>query len=765
MSEFLFGPFVILKTTVSDICNLRVSTRGFLGVVLCACFFLSAACYGADSTLALSSGSGAPGTTVALPLSFTSGTGTTAGLEWALNLPASASLLSVQVGPAATAAGKSLYCNGNLCLITGLNANTIGNGVVATVAVTVASTAAGDSVIQLANTVEALADGTPGVVVSTSATLTASSVVAVRLNPISVGLSPNQTMPFTASVTGTSNTAVIWSLNTAIGTVDTLGLYTAPPSIPFNETVTVVATSVADPTKSASATVTLQAPPTVVTINPTMTTLSANQATQFSATVTGPSNTAVTWSVNPAIGTLNASGLYTAPTAVASNQTLIVVATSVSDPTKFASATVSLQPPPPVVNLNPTSTTLVASQTTQFTATVTGTSNTAVTWSLNPAIGTLSASGLYAAPASIASPQTVTVLATSVADPTKSASATVMLQPPAGQVTINPTSKTLFASQTNQFTANVSGVNNTAVTWSLNPAVGTLTSSGLFTAPAAIPYSQAVIVTATSLANSSKSASATVTLKPASLSINPTATTLSAMQTAQFSAKVSGASTTAVIWSLNPTVGTLSSSGLFTAPVAIPSTETVIVTAMSVADPTKSASATVTLEPAAISINPTSTTLSASQTAQFGAKVTGANTAVVTWSLNPAVGALSSSGLFTAPASIASSSTVIVTATSVADPTKSASAAVTLKPAAISISPTSTTLLANQSAQFSAKVTGASTEAVTWSLNPSVGTLSSSGRYTSPASIASDQTVTVIATSVADPTKSASSPIKLQAKQ
>ncbi len=79
--------------------------------------------------------------------------------------------------------------------------------------------------------------------------------------------------------------------------------------------------------------------------------------------------------------------------------------------------------------MSPASATLSASQSQQFTATVTGSSNTAVTWSLSPAVGTISASGLYTAPGVIASAQTVTVTATSVADATKSASATVNLQP------------------------------------------------------------------------------------------------------------------------------------------------------------------------------------------------------------------------------------------------------------------------------------------------------------------------------------------------
>src|ERR1035441_6505774 len=80
------------------------------------------------------------------------------------------------------------------------------------------------------------------------------------------------------------------------------------------------------------------------------------------------------------------------------------------------------------VSVTPTNVSLgIGSSTQQFTATVTGTSYTAVSWSLNPVVGAITASGLYTAPAFIGSPQTVTVTATSVASPTQSASATINL--------------------------------------------------------------------------------------------------------------------------------------------------------------------------------------------------------------------------------------------------------------------------------------------------------------------------------------------------
>lgn len=82
------------------------------------------------------------------------------------------------------------------------------------------------------------------------------------------------------------------------------------------------------------------------------------------------------------------------------------------------------------VVVTPSSVPLGPSGTAQFNAQVTGTGNTAVNWSLNPMVGSISSSGLYTAPASIPTPQNVTVRATSVADGSAYGEATVNLQPP-----------------------------------------------------------------------------------------------------------------------------------------------------------------------------------------------------------------------------------------------------------------------------------------------------------------------------------------------
>jgi hypothetical protein len=83
------------------------------------------------------------------------------------------------------------------------------------------------------------------------------------------------------------------------------------------------------------------------------------------------------------------------------------------------------------VSISPTSASVPVGATQQFTATVLGAKNSAVTWQVNgvaggnSTIGTISSSGLYTAPAAIPSPATVTIEAVSQADSTKSASATV----------------------------------------------------------------------------------------------------------------------------------------------------------------------------------------------------------------------------------------------------------------------------------------------------------------------------------------------------
>jgi hypothetical protein len=105
-----------------------------------------------------------------------------------------------------------------------------------------------------------------------------------------------------------------------------------------------------------------------------------------------------------------------------------VIATSAADPSKLATVTVTVLPAL-VMTVTPTSASVATGATLQFTASVTGSSNAAATWTVQgagctgAACGTINSNGLYKAPAAIPSPATVTVIAASVADPSKTSSA------------------------------------------------------------------------------------------------------------------------------------------------------------------------------------------------------------------------------------------------------------------------------------------------------------------------------------------------------
>lgn len=96
-------------------------------------------------------------------------------------------------------------------------------------------------------------------------------------------------------------------------------------------------------------------------------------------------------------------------------------------------------PPPTVsVGVSPAKVTLAPGASQIFKATVTNTSDVAVTWQVNnktggsATVGTISVRGVYVAPATEPSPPTVNVKAVSQADPTKSATALVTIGQPAG---------------------------------------------------------------------------------------------------------------------------------------------------------------------------------------------------------------------------------------------------------------------------------------------------------------------------------------------
>ena len=510
-----------------------------------------------------------------------------------------------------------------------------------------------------------------------TASLTLEPPVTVAVSPTTGTVYGGGTQQFTAAVANTTNTSVAWTINpaTGAGTISSSGLYTAPATVATAQTVMVTATSLASSMAVATATVTLS-PAVSVAVSPSSPTIYAGQTQQFTATVTNSSNTSVTWTISPTsgAGTISASGLYTAPATVTTTQTVTVTATSAASSAAVATASVTLEPPVTVA-VSPTAATVYGGGTQQFTATVANSTNTSVAWTVSPATGagTISSSGLYTAPATVATAQTVTVTVTSAASSAAVATATITLEPPI-TVTVSPNTVTVYGGGTQQFTAAVTNTTNTAVTWTISPATGagTIGSSGIYTAPATVTTAQSVTVIATSAASGTVVGTATITLEPPlGVTLSPSTATVYGGGSQQFTSNQS------VTWTITPATGagTISTSGLYTAPAAITTQQTVTITATSAADTTQSTTATVTLVPA-LAVSPASVTLTGGGSQQFTANQS------VTWTIAPATGAgtIGASGLYTAPASVTTQQTVTVTATSAVDATQSAQATVTLTP-------------------------------------------------------------------------------------
>jgi hypothetical protein len=171
-----------------------------------------------------------------------------------------------------------------------------------------------------------------------------------------------------------------------------------------------------------------------VTISPAKATLPSRGIQQFTATLGGSNNGRVSWSTTA--GTISSSGLYQAPTVTIATTALITARTA----TSLTTTRVTIRPPVPPgsspisVTIRPATITLKPGALQQFTATVSGTTNQHVTWSATN--GTVTSDGVFSAPG-VGVITSVSVKATSRADPTKSASAGVTALAQVGQHSVD----------------------------------------------------------------------------------------------------------------------------------------------------------------------------------------------------------------------------------------------------------------------------------------------------------------------------------------
>jgi hypothetical protein len=370
--------------------------------------------------------------------------------------------------------------------------------------------------------------------------------IEISLNLSSVTVQTSAKQKFNATIKNTSNTGVTWQINgfiggdSAHGTVTADGMFTAPASVPSPATVTITAIAQADTSKTASAQVTIIATPAItVAVSPSTASIQTGQTQNFTATLQNETqNMGVKWSLNGAGCTGTACGkvsaasstsgvaiTYTAPATLPSPATVTLTATSVADNIKTGTATITVTAAPVIiVAIAPTSASVQAGIGKQnFTAMLQNDSqNKGVSWSLSGAgcsgatcgslVNATTTSVTYTAPAAVPSPATVTLMASSVADNTRSAAAAITVTSTVDNISVSLTPKRggLTTGQSLLFTATVANdAGNAGVMWSLSAGSFSVqnTTFATFVAPNA---GGTVTVTATSIADVTKNASATM---------------------------------------------------------------------------------------------------------------------------------------------------------------------------------------------------------------------------------------------------------------
>jgi len=166
------------------------------------------------------------------------------------------------------------------------------------------------------------------------------------------------------------------------------------------------------------------------------------------------------------------------------------------------------------VTLNKASTTIAVGGTETLVAAVVPSyaTNSNIIWSSsNESVATVSSDGVVTG----VGVGPATIKAASAADSTKFATCAVTVS--LASVSISASPKALFVNGTAQLQTSVVGLSNTAVTWSVPPGQGTITSAGLYTAPATPPSGDGVVtITATSVENTSISGQAKILIRPMS---------------------------------------------------------------------------------------------------------------------------------------------------------------------------------------------------------------------------------------------------------
>ena len=274
------------------------------------------------------------------------------------------------------------------------------------------------------------------------AVVPAFAAVSITITPTTVGLRPGEQRFFQAVVSGAIDTGAkfyvngIQGGNATLGTISIYGIYTAPAVRPA-VAISVKAVSVADPTKSATATVSILNPfPIFADLQPRV----VNSGVPVTIRAIGDnfvSGAKIYWGSVPLTTTfVSAKELRTTHTPAETVETLVAVTVQNPAPGAATSAPQAIMVAPPLaVSMYPTAASVQLGSTLTFMSVVYNSPDPApkVNWSVNgivggnATVGTISTTGVYTAPALLPTVNTVQVKATSAQDSRAFATATVTL--------------------------------------------------------------------------------------------------------------------------------------------------------------------------------------------------------------------------------------------------------------------------------------------------------------------------------------------------
>lgn len=646
------------------------------------------------------------------------------------------------------------------------------------------------------------------------------SAVAVLISPSSITLRTSTVTAFTAFVNGSGLQAVQWQVNgipggsPAIGTIDSSGNYAAPRYVPNPPNVVISAVPDADNTRSGTAAVTITGNlyPAIVYMSPTGTAyVQRGTRLQLSAGISGPADTSVIWQVNgvqngnSAVGTIapgtNGSAVYTAPDVLPNPPSVTIQAVSHAESDKSNSVTVALSNSPPAiatVTISPVFAIVEGGTSFTFNATVIGAADSSVSWYVHgtpggdQTYGTIAGvnahQGRYTAPFTIPKTGSIVfpVVASNAQPGRKSTGAVAISPPPPLSTTVTVSgAQNVTVGSTQNYTAQLQNVTNTAVTWQVNgitggnSAVGRImpdpqySNQGDYTAPDTVPVPATVVIGAVPVQNPKISGTLPVMVSVPPVVVDvvcyPNACAPGAKigvnQSQEFVSQISGINNQEADWYVctqnsnpsnctlggNSTFGTISPATgtdnvFYTAPANVPSPSVVIIKAIPEAAPYTFGTTTLMITQKAVSVQvqpPGPFTVPINQSAPpFLATVIGSQDQNVSWYVNGILNGNSTVGTmqpdsqnigfedYIAPANIppGNQNPVYITAVPEADGSVTSNAVqitIVLPQGMLEVSPNPAyPLLPGSNETFSANEQGEPTQTINWTLSlpPNEGT-------------------------------------------